>query len=162
MIDLCPSLFVSLQNTSSFRALLFRTNSSAYYSSSDYCNRLIPFLFPIILSVHQYLGHYFSKRRLDSACNAIRIFSERKRYLSATSLYFHSQFRQPIKHSNHILFIDTRHVSMPPLTEFSHTIHISIIMHAVVSWYSFRVSTLSFRISNYQIMTLCAMWLVSV
>ena len=112
--------------------------------------RSIPFLLPIILSVHQYLGHCFSKRYFNSACNTVRIFSECKQYSSAISLCFHSQFRQPIRHSNHILFIDTRHVSMPPLTEFSHTTHISIIMHAVVSVYSFQGVTLSFRISNYQ------------
>ena len=84
--------------------------------------RSIPFLFPVILSIHQYLGHYFSKRHLDSAYNAVRTFSECKQYSSAISSCFHSQFRQPIRHSNHILFVDTRHVSMPTLAEFSHTI----------------------------------------
>lgn len=102
------------------RTLLFSINSSAYYSSSDYLIRSIPFLFPIILSVHQYLGHCFSKRYLDNAYNIVRIFSECKQYSSAISFCFHSQFRQPIRHSNHILFIDTRHASMPSLVEFSH------------------------------------------
>jgi hypothetical protein len=82
--------------------------------------RSTPFLLPVILSIHQYLGHCFSKRYLDNACNIVRTFSECKQYSSAISSCFHSQFRQPIRHSNHILFVDTRHVSMPPLAEFSH------------------------------------------
>lgn len=121
--DLCPSLLIPLQDISSLRTLLFSTDSSAYHSSSDYDIRSMPFLFPIILSIHQYLGHCFSKKHLDSAYNAVRTFSECKQYSSAISFCFHSQFRQPIRHSNHILFIDTRHVSMPPLVEFSHTIY---------------------------------------
>ena len=84
-------------------------------------NCSIPFLFPIILSVHHYLGHCFSKRQLDNAYNIVRAFSECKQYLPALPFCFHSQFRQPIRHSNHIVFIDTRHVSMPSLAEFSHT-----------------------------------------
>lgn len=118
--DLCPSLLIPLQDVSTLRTLLFSTDSSAYYSSTDYCNRSIPFLFPITLSVHQYLGHCFSKIYHTSACNTVRTFSECKQYSSAIYFCFHSQFRQPIRHSNHILFIDTRHVSMPSLTEFSH------------------------------------------
>lgn len=84
--------------------------------------RSIPFLFPVILSIHQYLGHCFSKIYLNSACNTVRTFSECKQYSSATYFCFHSQFRQPIRHSNHILFVDARHVSMPSLAEFSYII----------------------------------------
>ena len=148
--DLCPLLRISLQDTSTLRTLLFSTGSPAYYSSSSYYYRPIPFLFPIILSVHQYLGHCFSKRSLDRAYNTLRTFSECKQYSSAISSCFHSQFRQPIRHSNHILFIDPRHVSMPPLVGFPHIAHVSISMHATVSGYSFQDVTPSFRISDYQ------------
>lgn len=113
-------------------------------------NRSIPFLFPIILSVHQYVGHCFSKHCLDYACNIIRTFFECKLYSSATIFCFHSQFRQPIRHSNPILFIDTRHVSMPPLVDFSHIACISTTMHATVSVYLLQDVTPSFQISNYQ------------
>ena len=60
----CAHSSIPITGTSLVRALLFSTDSTAYFSSSVY-SRSVPFLVPIILSVHSALGFCYEPVSLN-------------------------------------------------------------------------------------------------
>ncbi len=124
----CGHSSIPITGTSSVRPLLFSSSSPAYCSSSDsFLRKLLPFLVPIILSVHIPLGLHYEPVSLPVPVTQ-HGRSEGKFLLNHTDCALthpyisiwssfrpvHSRIRQFTrrgKHSNHRYFVDSWPIS---------------------------------------------------